>query len=83
MPHDAPAVDAATRSPRARIDTTRPHTARIWNYRLGGRDSHEADRRASGTGPNRRRSRCPAGWRAGTELINSAVNAAERSHVWR
>jgi O-methyltransferase involved in polyketide biosynthesis len=29
-----------------RIDTTRPHTARIWNYWLGGRDNYPVDRAA-------------------------------------
>ncbi|MGW0732263.1 SAM-dependent methyltransferase [Streptomyces sp. NPDC002851] len=27
-----------------RIDSTRPHTARIWNYWLGGKDNYEVDR---------------------------------------
>ncbi|MEV6940347.1 SAM-dependent methyltransferase, partial [Streptomyces sp. NPDC051132] len=31
---------------RARVDTSRPHTARIWNYWLGGKDYYEADRAA-------------------------------------
>ncbi|MFK4227742.1 SAM-dependent methyltransferase [Streptomyces sp. NPDC019890] len=30
----------------ARIDTTRPHTARIWNYWTGGKDNYEVDREA-------------------------------------
>ncbi|MFI1400154.1 SAM-dependent methyltransferase [Streptomyces sp. NPDC020681] len=29
-----------------RIDTTRPHTARIWNYWLGGKDNYIVDREA-------------------------------------
>ncbi|MGW2046403.1 SAM-dependent methyltransferase [Streptomyces sp. NPDC001858] len=29
-----------------RIDTTQPHTARIWNYWLGGKDNYEVDRTA-------------------------------------
>ncbi|MFE3022414.1 SAM-dependent methyltransferase [Streptomyces sp. NPDC059256] len=29
-----------------RIDTTRPHTARIWNYWLGGKDHYPVDREA-------------------------------------
>ncbi|MEU6576666.1 SAM-dependent methyltransferase [Streptomyces sp. NPDC046805] len=33
-------------SPRYRIDTSQPHTARIWNYWLGGRDNYEVDRAA-------------------------------------
>ncbi|WP_030937898.1 SAM-dependent methyltransferase [Streptomyces sp. NRRL S-646] len=39
---------AATEDPaaalRSRIDTLRPHTARIWNYWLGGGDYYEVDR---------------------------------------
>ncbi|WP_229869443.1 SAM-dependent methyltransferase [Streptomyces inusitatus] len=31
---------------RGRIDTTRPHTARIWNYWLGGKDNYPVDREA-------------------------------------
>ncbi|MEU3982094.1 SAM-dependent methyltransferase [Streptomyces sp. NPDC026672] len=31
---------------RARINTNRPHTARIWNYWLGGKDNYEVDRTA-------------------------------------
>ncbi|MFE7134524.1 SAM-dependent methyltransferase [Streptomyces sp. NPDC057638] len=31
---------------RDRIDTTRPHTARIWNYWLGGKDNYPVDRQA-------------------------------------
>ncbi|GGI96530.1 hypothetical protein GCM10010121_003680 [Streptomyces brasiliensis] len=42
--------DAATNDvavpPCDRIDTSRPHTARIWNYWLGGKDDHEVDRAA-------------------------------------
>lgn len=30
----------------ARIDTTRPHTARIWNYWTGGKDNYLVDREA-------------------------------------
>ncbi|MFF8965593.1 SAM-dependent methyltransferase [Streptomyces globisporus] len=30
----------------SRIDTTRPHTARIWNYRTGGKDNYPVDRAA-------------------------------------
>jgi hypothetical protein len=29
-----------------KIDTTVPHSARIWNYWLGGKDNYEADRQA-------------------------------------
>ncbi len=28
------------------IDTTVPHSARIWNYWLGGKDNYEVDRQA-------------------------------------
>ena len=28
------------------IDTTVPHSARIWNYWLGGKDNYEVDRMA-------------------------------------
>nr|WP_237518372.1 SAM-dependent methyltransferase [Streptomyces sp. SID4982] len=31
---------------RARINTGQPHTARIWNYWLGGKDNYEVDRAA-------------------------------------
>ncbi|MFH0172469.1 SAM-dependent methyltransferase [Streptomyces cacaoi] len=44
MTENAPTVDAAAQSSHLRIDTTRPHTARIWNYWLGGRDNYEVDR---------------------------------------
>ncbi|MGW0824539.1 SAM-dependent methyltransferase [Streptomyces sp. NPDC002845] len=40
---------AAASSPegiRGRINATQPHTARIWNYWLGGRDYYECDRAA-------------------------------------
>ncbi|MEV6395701.1 SAM-dependent methyltransferase [Streptomyces sp. NPDC051907] len=30
----------------SRIDTSRPHTARIWNYWLGGKDNYPVDREA-------------------------------------
>ncbi|GAA1808380.1 SAM-dependent methyltransferase [Actinomadura chokoriensis] len=29
------------------IDTTVPHSARVWNYLLGGKDNYEVDRRAA------------------------------------
>ena len=31
----------------ARIDTTTPNVARVWNYLVGGRDNFEADRKAA------------------------------------
>ena len=46
----------------AGIDTTVPHSARIWNYWLGGKDNYAVDREAGGPGaqelsqgPRRRR----------------------------
>jgi len=32
-------------APSDRIDTTRPHSARFWNYFVGGKDHYEVDRR--------------------------------------
>ena len=32
--------------PGPKIDTTVPHSARIWNYRLGGKDHYPVDREA-------------------------------------
>src|SRR4051794_41784852 len=32
--------------PEADLDTTTPHSARIWNYWLGGKDNFESDRQA-------------------------------------
>jgi O-methyltransferase involved in polyketide biosynthesis len=46
MTENAPAVDVAAPSPYTRISTRQPHTARIWNYWLGGRDNYEVDRAA-------------------------------------
>ena len=40
------ADDAAADGPEAEIDTTVSHSARIWNYWLGGKDNHAADRQA-------------------------------------
>jgi len=44
MTETPPAVRAAAQDPNRRIDTTQPHTARIWNYWLGGKDNYEVDR---------------------------------------
>ncbi|GII64147.1 hypothetical protein Skr01_42320 [Sphaerisporangium krabiense] len=33
-------------SSRARIDTSVPHSARVWNYLLGGKDNYPVDRQA-------------------------------------
>ncbi|WP_026245845.1 MULTISPECIES: SAM-dependent methyltransferase [unclassified Streptomyces] len=38
--------DAQPDSIAHRIDTTRPHTARIWNYWLGGKDNYPVDEAA-------------------------------------
>ncbi|MEU5953048.1 SAM-dependent methyltransferase [Streptomyces sp. NPDC047525] len=38
-----PQADAAE-DIRARIDTTTPHSARFWNYFVGGKDNYEKDR---------------------------------------
>ena len=32
---------------QARLNTDQPHSARIWNYLLGGKDNFEADRGAA------------------------------------
>ncbi len=37
-------TDETTVPARSGIDTTVPHSARIWNYWLGGKDNYEADR---------------------------------------
>ncbi|OEU96796.1 SAM-dependent methyltransferase [Streptomyces nanshensis] len=44
MSSEAGPEPRTSRDPQERIDTTRPHTARVWNYWLGGRDNYEADR---------------------------------------
>ncbi|CAL9430251.1 hypothetical protein SUDANB176_02038 [Streptomyces sp. enrichment culture] len=36
--------DRAGFGTRARIDTTKPHSARFWNYFVGGKDHYEVDR---------------------------------------
>ncbi|GGV76945.1 hypothetical protein GCM10010294_43810 [Streptomyces griseoloalbus] len=38
------AQDSAGFAVRARIDTTTPHSARFWNYFVGGKDNYEVDR---------------------------------------
>lgn len=40
------ADDTPAKSPGSRIDTSVPHSARIWNYWLGGKDNYAADRAA-------------------------------------
>ncbi|NJP51288.1 SAM-dependent methyltransferase [Streptomyces sp. SBST2-5] len=38
------AQDSAGFETRARIDTSRPHSARFWNYFIGGKDNYKVDR---------------------------------------
>jgi len=40
------ADDAAAARPDPVIDTTVSHSARIWNYWLGGKDNYPVDREA-------------------------------------
>jgi S-adenosyl methyltransferase len=41
-------LEVSSRSKRAaRVDSTLPNVARVWNYLVGGRDNFEADRRAA------------------------------------
>jgi S-adenosyl methyltransferase len=48
QPSDRPASDDTPpdREPPPEIDTTVPHSARIWNYWLGGKDNYPVDRQA-------------------------------------
>lgn len=39
-------IPAASTEARKRIKTDQPHTARIWNYWLGGKDNYEVDQAA-------------------------------------
>ena len=41
---DSPPTGGAT--PPNRLDTTVPHSARIWNYWLGGKDYYPVDKEA-------------------------------------
>ncbi|MCT9082922.1 SAM-dependent methyltransferase [Streptomyces fulvoviolaceus] len=41
---DSPLPLDAAEETRARIDTTKPHSARFWNYFVGGKDNYEVDR---------------------------------------
>ncbi|MEU5976907.1 SAM-dependent methyltransferase [Streptomyces sp. NPDC047315] len=43
MPDRDPRL-ASTADVRARIDTGKPHSARFWNYFVGGKDNYEVDR---------------------------------------
>lgn len=38
--------DDSARQVGARIDTSVPHSARIWNYWVGGKDNYKVDREA-------------------------------------
>ena len=42
----SPARNDAKQDPKATIDTTVPHSARVWNYMLGGKDNYPVDRQA-------------------------------------
>ncbi|MEU1408603.1 SAM-dependent methyltransferase [Streptomyces sp. NPDC005728] len=46
MTDNPAATNDVALSLRARINTSQPHTARIWNYWLGGKDNYEVDRAA-------------------------------------
>ncbi|MFE9169726.1 SAM-dependent methyltransferase [Streptomyces kebangsaanensis] len=43
MPEDT-SQDSVGFATRAQIDTTTPHSARFWNYFVGGKDNYEVDR---------------------------------------
>jgi hypothetical protein len=44
MAGDTSAPHAGGPTPSDRIDSTRPHSARVWDYWLGGKDNYEVDR---------------------------------------
>ncbi|MFD0318853.1 SAM-dependent methyltransferase [Streptomyces flavalbus] len=46
MTENPAATDGVAETLRERINTSQPHTARIWNYWLGGKDNYEVDRAA-------------------------------------
>ncbi|MFI2433457.1 SAM-dependent methyltransferase [Streptomyces sp. NPDC018693] len=46
MTDTSPSAAEAAKELRDRINTAQPHTARIWNYWLGGKDNYEVDRAA-------------------------------------
>lgn len=46
MTDNSPAAEDLAATLRRRINTLQPHTARIWNYWLGGGDYYEVDRAA-------------------------------------
>ncbi|MER6788078.1 SAM-dependent methyltransferase [Streptomyces sp. NPDC000658] len=41
---DSPSQTAAPSATPGRIDTSKPHSARFWNYFVGGKDNYEVDR---------------------------------------
>ncbi|MCQ9132788.1 SAM-dependent methyltransferase [Streptomyces hilarionis] len=41
---DSPSPSAAPSATPGRIDTSKPHSARFWNYFVGGKDNYEVDR---------------------------------------
>lgn len=41
--------DANTRSAWDRVDTTKPHSARVWDYLLGGKNNYAVDKEAGDT----------------------------------
>lgn len=43
----APSASVSDREPPVKIDTTVAHSARLWNYLLGGKDNFAADRAAA------------------------------------
>jgi O-methyltransferase involved in polyketide biosynthesis len=45
-PQPLPQPDDSVFGQRSPIDTTVPHSARVWNYMLGGKDNYEVDRQA-------------------------------------
>ncbi|MFI9628531.1 SAM-dependent methyltransferase [Streptomyces sp. NPDC052042] len=45
MSEQRPSGTPPARTLSERIDTTRPHSARFWNYFVGGKDNYEVDRR--------------------------------------
>ncbi|MEE1770819.1 SAM-dependent methyltransferase [Streptomyces sp. JV185] len=44
MSEQHPSVPSPAEPVSNRIDTTRPHSARFWNYFVGGKDNYEVDR---------------------------------------
>jgi hypothetical protein len=46
--HDGARQDTGPTSLLTRLDTTKPHSARVWNCWLGGKDNFAADRQLGG-----------------------------------